>query len=138
MKQPSFGSAKSDAGSSIIEILEVAESDFTKLLMETETQETEAASAFETLSQESAVSKTAKSAEIRGKESEIKSLSVALTHHTEDKSTSAEELDAVMAYLAKLKPECASKSMSYEERKARREAVAILEGTGVPPAFIQT
>jgi len=145
-KQPSFGSAKSDAGGSIIEILEVAESDFTKLLMETETQETEAASAFETLSQESAVSKTAKSAEIRGKESEIKSLSVALTHHTEDKGTTAEELDAVMAYLSKLKPECASKTMSYEERKARREAeieglresLAILEGTGVPPAFIQT
>merc|ERR1719473_2012704 len=50
-KQPEFGSAKSDAGGSIISILEVAESDFTKLLMETETDETEAAKAYETLSQ---------------------------------------------------------------------------------------
>merc|ERR1719456_703543 len=50
-RQPSFGSAKSDAGGSILEILEVAESDFTKLSMETETDETAAADAFEKLSQ---------------------------------------------------------------------------------------
>merc|ERR1719316_1944925 len=39
MKQPSFGGAKSDTGSSIISVLEVAESDFTRLLAETETEE---------------------------------------------------------------------------------------------------
>merc|ERR1719182_621969 len=35
--RPSFGGAKSDTGSSIISVLEVAESDFTRLLAETET-----------------------------------------------------------------------------------------------------
>merc|ERR1719456_251736 len=143
-RQPSFGSAKSDAGGSILEILEVAESDFTKLSMETETEETAAADAYEKLSQESAVTKTAKEAEVKGKESEIKSLAVALGHFTEDKSTTGEELDAVLDYLSKLKPECTAKTMSYEERKARREqeveglreALAILNGDQV--AFVQT
>merc|ERR1719321_1347579 len=36
-KRPSFGGAKTDTGSSIISVLEVAESDFTTLLAETET-----------------------------------------------------------------------------------------------------
>merc|ERR550537_592876 len=35
-KRPEFGGAKSDTGSSIISVLEVAESDFTQLLAETE------------------------------------------------------------------------------------------------------
>merc|ERR1719311_2019231 len=38
-KRPEFGGAKSDTGSSIISVLEVAESDFTTLLAETETAE---------------------------------------------------------------------------------------------------
>jgi len=49
-----------------------------------------------------------------------------------------------MDYLAKLKPQCESKAMSYEERKARREAeiaglkeaLSILSGDDVE-AFIQ-
>merc|ERR1719420_2854209 len=113
--------------------------------MQTENEEAEAARAFETLSQENAVSKTAKQAEVKGKHSEIKSLDVSLTHYSEDKGTTSEELDAVYAYLDKLKPECETKVMSYEERKARRqaeidglrEALSILEGTGIA-ALVQT
>ena len=55
-----------------------------------------------------------------------------------------EELDAVNDYLAKLKPECECKAMSYEEKVARREAeieglkeaLGILEGQDIP-AFVQ-
>merc|ERR1719161_410731 len=73
-KQPSFGGAKTDTGSSIISVLEVAESDFTRLLAETQTSEEQAAAAFEKLSKENKVSKAAKQADVKAKESEIKSL----------------------------------------------------------------
>merc|ERR1719393_655342 len=121
-KQPSFGSAKTDAGSGIISVLEVAESDFTRLYAETETEEDSAAAAYDKLSKENAVSKATKEADAKGKESEIKSLSVQLDQHTEDHDATSEELDAVNAYIDKLKPQCEEKVMSYAEKKAAREA----------------
>lgn len=116
------GSARGDAGHSIIEILEVAESDFTRLLAESEAEEREAADAYDALTKKNKESNLAKKAEVQGKQSEVKTLEVALTHFREDHTTVNKELDAVMSYLDKLKPDCASKAMSYEERKARREA----------------
>merc|ERR1719159_1647875 len=120
--QPSFGSAKSDTGNSIISVLEVAESDFTRLYAETETEEDAAAAAYDKLSKENAVSKATKEADAKAKESEIKSLTVQLSQHTEDHDATSEELDAVMAYIDKLKPQCEQKVMSYAEKKAAREA----------------
>merc|ERR1719214_364755 len=93
--RPAFGGAKSDTGSSIISVLEVAESDFTRLYAETETEEDAAAAAYDKLSKENAVSKATKEADAKGKESEIKSLTVQLDQHTEDHSTTSDELDAV-------------------------------------------
>jgi len=136
---PDFGSAKGDAGSSIISVLEVAESDFTRLLAETETSENAASDAFTKLSDENKVSKATKEADGKAKASEIKSLEVQLAHHKEDHAGVSTELDAVLEYLEKLKPQCESKAMSYEERKAAREAeisglkeaLEILEGNGL-------
>lgn len=142
--QPEFGSARSDASHMILEILEVAQADFTKLLAEAETTESEAAEAFKTLVQENKVAKAKKEASIKAKTSELKSLEVALTHHEQDYDTESAELSAVLEYIDKLKPQCESKAMTYEERKARREAevaglqeaLTILEGEDVA-AFIQ-
>merc|ERR1719181_506688 len=144
VSQPEFGSARSDASHMILEILEVAQADFTKLLAEAETTETEAVEAFKTLSQENKVSKAKKESSIKAKTSELKSLEVALTHHKQDYETESAELAAVLDYIAKLKPQCESKAMTYEERKARRdaeiaglqEALTILEGDEVA-VFIQ-
>jgi chromosome segregation ATPase len=138
IQQPSFDSTRGDAGHAIIEILETAESDFSRLLAETETSESEAKSAYEQLTQGNKVAKSTKEASVKAKNSEIKSLEVALTHHNEDLDTVSKELDAVMEYLAKLKPQCESKAMTYEERKAKREseiaglkdALSILESDG--------
>jgi hypothetical protein len=135
-KQPSFGSAKTDAGSGIISVLEVAESDFTRLYAETETEEDSAAAAYEKLSKENGVAKATKETDAKAKASEIKSLTVSLDQHTEDHSSTSDELDAVNAYIDKLKPQCESKVMSYAEKKAAREAeiaglkeaLSILEG----------
>jgi len=74
------------------------------------------------LTQENAVSKAEKQASIKGKSSEKKSVEVALGHHKEDFETVSAELSAVMEYLAKLKPQCENKAMTYEERKAARDA----------------
>merc|ERR1719199_2035444 len=69
-KQPSFGSKTGgDTASTILSILEVSASDFTKLLAETESAEAEAAATYEKLSQENRVAKSAKLAEVRGKQS---------------------------------------------------------------------
>merc|ERR1719271_1076047 len=54
VRQPEFGGSKGDVASTIIGMLEVAESDFTRLLAESEAAEKAAASAYDTLSQENA------------------------------------------------------------------------------------
>merc|ERR1719324_2267683 len=141
--QPTFGSAKTDTGSSIISVLEVAESDFTRLYAETSTEEETAAAAYKKLSEENTLAKTTKLTAIKGKESEVKSLKVQLSQHSEDHDSVSEELDAVNAYLDKLKPQCESKVMSYAEKKAAREAeieglkeaLAVLEGNTVFLSF---
>jgi hypothetical protein len=92
------------------------------MLAEAEASEAEAKEAYSKLMQENKVSKAAKKTAITGKTSEQKSLEVALMHHNDDLATVDKELDAVMEYLAKLKPQCENKAMTYEERKARREA----------------
>jgi chromosome segregation ATPase len=141
--QPSFGSAQGDTAHTIISVLEMSEEDFTTLLAETESTEDGAAKAYETLTDENKVSKAAKLADAKAKASEVKSLKVQLEHHKEDKGSVSAELEAVLAYLAKLKPECESAVVSYAEKKAAREAeisglkeaLSILEGQAV---FAQT
>merc|ERR1719498_2095711 len=112
---PELGGAKSDIGSTIISMLEVAESEFTELLAESTAAENASAEAYEKLS------RTAKVEEVKGKESETKTLEMNLLNYKEDKETTGKELDAFLEYLHKLKPQCETKVMSYPERKARRE-----------------
>merc|ERR1719359_2548980 len=133
---PEFGGAKSDIGTTIVEMLEVAESDFTRLLAESESSERSSQRAYDELSQKNSVAKAAKPAEVKGKQGEVKSLELNLLNYKEDKESTSKELDAVLSYLDKLKPQCQTKVMSYAERKAKREseiaglkeALTILEG----------
>merc|ERR1719504_211031 len=121
-EEPELGGAKSDIGSTIISMLEMAESEFTELLAEATAAENASAAAFEKLAKKSKLSRVAKVEEVKGKESETKSLEMNLLNYKEDKETTGKELDAVLTYLDKLKPQCETKVMSYAERKARREA----------------
>merc|ERR1719443_326893 len=137
-KQPdaSFGGAKGDVGSTIVSVLEVAESEFTSLLAESEADESAAQEAYDKLTQENAVTKATKTGDIK-----VKQIEVALGNYKENKATVTEELDAVLAYLDKLKPQCETKVMSYADKKAKREqeiaglkeALTILSGE----AFLQ-
>merc|ERR1719393_256093 len=121
-KQPELGGAKSDIAHTIISVLEMSEEDFTTLLAETEATEDEAAKAYKTLTDENKMSKATKETEAKGKASEVKSLTVQLGHSKEDHASTSSELDAVNAYIDKLRPQCEEKAMSYEEKKAKREA----------------
>jgi len=143
-KQPELGGAKSDIAHTIISVLEMSEEDFTTLLAETEATEDEAAKAYKALTDENKVSKVTKETEAKGKASEVKSLTVQLEHSKEDHASVSKELDAVLSYIDKLKPQCEEKAMSYEEKKAKREAeieglkeaLEILAGDGL--ALVQT
>merc|ERR1719387_2655609 len=121
-KQPELGGAKSDIAHTIISVLEMSEEDFTTLLAECEATEDEAAKAYEKLTDENKVSKVTKETEVKGKTSENKSMSVQLSHSEEDHASVSSELDAVNSYIDKLRPQCEEKAMSYEEKKAKREA----------------
>jgi len=142
--QPTFGSAKSGSASSIVSILEMSREDFTSLLEECESEESEAAAAYDKLTNENKISKAAKETEIKAKESEVKSLKVALENAQEDHSGVQQEMDAVMAYFEELKPQCETKVVDYAARKAAREqeieglknALEILSGQGL--ALAQT
>jgi chromosome segregation ATPase len=143
-KAKSMDEGNGGAAAVIIGVLEQAQEDFTSLLAETEAAESEAQSAFDKMMTENKVAKATKMAEAKAKESEVKGATSTLQMAKEDQASTGKELDAVLAYLDKLKPECESKGMSYEEKKAAREAeiaglkdaLSILSGTGI--ALMQT
>merc|ERR1719355_169166 len=129
-------------GSGILGMLEVAESDFATSLAEAKTVEEQAQGEYDKLISESKMLKATKTMEIKGKQSEVASLKTTVSDLGSDKEGLTGELDAVLAYLDKLKPQCEVKVPSYEERKAAREqeieglknALDILAA----PALVQT
>merc|ERR1719230_2474428 len=108
-------------GSGILGVLEVAESDFATSLAEARSSEQQAQAEYTKMMQDGKMLKMTKEMEIKGKQSEIKSLKTTITDLSSDKEGLTGELDAVLAYLDKLKPQCEVKVPSYEERKAARE-----------------
>lgn len=140
---PKLGGAKSDAAGGILSIMDTMQGEFEKTAAEISSDEREAAKAFDTLMQEHKVSKAAKAAEIKGDESEIKSLKVAINNFQEDHKMASGELASILEYVEKLKPQCEGRTVPYAERKARREAeiqglkdaLAILQSDA--PTFLQ-
>merc|ERR1719441_66596 len=122
-------------------MLEVAESDFATSLAEAKTVEEQSKAEFDKLISDSKMLKATKTMEIKGKQSEVASLKTTMSDLGTDKESLTGELDAVLAYLDKLKPQCETKVPSYAERKAAREqeieglksALEILQ-----PSFLQT
>merc|ERR1719454_2091316 len=106
----------------IIGMLEVAQSDFSKLLADATVEEEAAIKEYEKITQENQVTKAIKEADIKYKTGEKASLEKQVSELTSDIEGEQTELDAVLDYYEKLKPGCIAKPMTYEERKARREA----------------
>merc|ERR1719456_1148226 len=114
------GESTSDS-SGIVAMLEVAESDFSKLLSEAKAAEEAAREEFEQMKQESRVLKATKSAELKAKRTQIAGVKSRLMEFSSDRDGVSKELGALTAYMDKLKPQCTVTVPSYEERKQRRE-----------------
>jgi len=138
--------AKSDgAASGIIGMLEVVETDFSKMLADGSATENQAQEQYEKATQDNAIATTEKSTAAKYKVKDIKETENTLAGNKEDIQTSHAELDAILDYWEKLQPMCVAKPEPYAERKARREAeiaglkqaLQILEEEAGSPAFLQ-
>jgi len=110
------------AGSGIIGMLEVIESDFTKGLIELEAVEQAAASSFKQQTKENAVAKVTKDQDVKYKTKEAAGLDKSAGELSSDREGVQTELDATLEYLAGLAKKCTYKVETYADRKARRES----------------
>jgi len=114
--------AAEGAGASIIGLLEVVESDFSKTLAEDIATEAAAASAYDTQTKENEIETAAKEQDVKYKTKESATLDKVAAEATADRKGVQSELDAVEEYLAKINEMCIAKAEPYAERAARRAA----------------
>eukprot|EP00929_Paragymnodinium_shiwhaense_P118141 TRINITY_DN8987_c1_g1_i1.p1 TRINITY_DN8987_c1_g1~~TRINITY_DN8987_c1_g1_i1.p1 ORF type:complete len:707 (-),score=311.13 TRINITY_DN8987_c1_g1_i1:196-2316(-) len=125
MQQPSppAGHSKSGgSGGSIINILEVAESDTADNLAKVETEEADEVASFEKDTQQFKVAKAEKDQDVKYKTQQYMGLDKSITEISADRDTAGSELSAVEDYYTKLQDRCLGKADPYEERAKRREA----------------
>uniref|UniRef100_A0A7S1S9Z2 Uncharacterized protein n=1 Tax=Alexandrium catenella TaxID=2925 RepID=A0A7S1S9Z2_ALECA len=145
MRQPVVPKAHSKAegaGSSIVGLLEVVQSDFAKNLAAAEVQEDDAEVEYQKVTQSNKVTRKLKEQDVKYNTQEVTKLDQSVAELTADRDTADAELSAVLEYYAKVKERCIAKPTTYEERKGRREAeikglkeaLAILEDEA---AFVQ-
>jgi len=110
------------AATGIISLLEVCESDFSKLLATMIAEEEAAASEYDAQTKENEITKTTKDQDVSYKTKEIASLEKAMGELKADAAGVQEQLDAVKEYLKELEKQCVAKAETYEERVERRNA----------------
>jgi len=115
-------SSADGAGSGIIGLLEVCESDFTKGLTEMTAEEESAAADYKAYCKEDELANTMKQQDVKYKTKEAAGLDKNVAELSGDLATVTDELDAVSEALDKLKEMCVAKAEPYAEKKARREA----------------
>lgn len=111
----------SGAGGSIIGLLEVVESDFSKGLSELVASEEAAVKEYKAMSDTTQIDIATKTQDAKYKTKEHKSLDKAIAEFTSDTESVKEELSAVDEFIAQLNKECVTKPESYAEKKKRRE-----------------
>jgi len=114
--------AAEGAGSGIIGLLEVCESDFTKGLAEMTAAEESAAKEYDQTTKENEITRATKEQDVKYKTKEFKGLDKETAEATADRAGVQEELDAVNEYYTSLKERCVAKAETYEERVRRRDA----------------
>jgi len=127
------------AGTGIVSLLEVCESDFSKGIAEMVATEESAQGSYDAQTKQNEITKVATEKDVEYKTKEYVGLDKSISEATSDRSGVTSELDAVKEYLKKLDDMCIAKPDTYAERKARREAelaglkeaLEILEGEAV-------
>jgi len=108
--------AAEGAGSSIIGLLEVAESDLEKELAEVIATEEMAVATYEKETKEDEIDKVTKEQDVKYKTKEADELDAAVAEATADKTGVQAELDPVLNYLKTLEDRCIAKAETYEEK----------------------
>jgi len=119
---PGSHSKAGGAGSGIIAMLEVIESDFGRNLAEATTDEDSSEMEYEKTSQINKVTVATKQQDEKYKSKEAAALDKAINELSSDRTSSQSELDAIMEYKQTIIGACVVKPDTYEERKGRREA----------------
>merc|ERR550537_1238732 len=130
---------KATAGNTIVGILEVAQSDFRKLLLEAQTQESAAAADFKKMKQDSRVREAALKQELESVTRMNLETQSDEQHLSRELDSVKSEVLAVQDYWEQLKPQCTVKTPSHEERAARRanqieglqNALGVLSGDAI-------
>ena len=110
------------AGSGIIGLLEVCESDFSKALTEMTAAEETAQNQYDAQTKENEITKAMKDQDVKYKTKDAAGLDKSVAEYSSDRSGVETELSAVTDYLKQLEGRCIAKAETYGERKARREA----------------
>merc|ERR1719195_1914355 len=120
-KMPQMHRKASGAGSSIIAILQVSESDMAAELAKLDTLEEDEVGEYEETKQENKITTASKQQDVKFKGKAVASLEKTLADLVSERDTVSTEQSAVLEYDARLKARCLAKPVSYEERKKRRE-----------------
>merc|ERR1719464_2239323 len=110
---PETHSKAQGAGESIIDILQVCESDFATNLAKEESEEADAQSEYEKITQENAVTKTTKDQSVKYKTQEAKAQDKTSAEYSADRETASAELAAVLDYFGKIKDRCIARPETY-------------------------
>jgi hypothetical protein len=115
-------SAADGAGSGIIGLLEVCESDFSKGLADMVAAENAAQTSYERASNENKLEKATKDKDIEYKTRESAQLDKSVAEASSDREGAQDELDSILEYRKTLKDRCIAKAESFEEKAGRRAA----------------
>jgi len=110
------------ASGGVVGLLEVIESDFSKLEAETSAAEEEAAKEYDRFMAESKKDKAVKTADMDYKKKSKTEKESDLSDTEGDLKGTEKELQSALFYYEKIKPQCVDAGVSYEERVAKREA----------------
>jgi len=106
----------------VLGLMEVVQSDFAKVLSETNAGEADSARIYDQFMADSSQDKAVKETDVKHKTSGKSKKESALATAHKDLRITHEELSAAMEYYEKLKPSCVEKVVSYEEKVAQRKA----------------
>merc|ERR1719253_191277 len=124
----------------VIGMLEVIESDFSRLEVTTTSNEAEAVSQFKAFKAASEQDVAVAQAEVDHKTGKVQTVGEMLSSANTNLEQTQKQLDAAKEYYEKLKPSCVDAGMSFEERVQMRndelqtlkEAYKILSGEDIP------